>query len=95
MPTAHPNQLGIPEDIATDVQAVELARVWSSHDQQVFLLNVEPFGDEPAAWGIFAIDLMKHAARAYEQRDGRSREEAYKRILAGFMAEMQDPTEPL
>ncbi len=38
---------------------------------------------------------MKHAARAYQQLDGRSKEEAYKRILAGFTAEMQHPTEPL
>jgi hypothetical protein len=38
---------------------------------------------------------MKHAARAYEHLDGRSKEDAYKRILAGFMAEMESPTEEL
>jgi len=36
---------------------------------------------------MMAIDFMKHAARAYEKLDGRSREDVYK--------EMQDPTEPL
>lgn len=93
--TRHPNQLGISGDIGADEQAVELARVWSCHDQQTFVLNVEPYQDEPGVWGIVALDLMKHAARAYQHLDGRSKEEAYKRILAGFMAEMQNPAEPL
>jgi hypothetical protein len=44
---------------------------------------------------MLAIDIMKHAARAYQQRDGRPKEETYKQILVGMMAEMQDPTEPL
>lgn len=95
MPAAHANQLGIPPDPLNDPAALELARVWSSQGHQYFILQVEPFRDEPAAWGIFALDLMKHAARAYEQLDGRSKEDAYKRILMGFMAEMQNPTEPL
>jgi len=44
---------------------------------------------------MFAIDFMKHAARAYEQLDGRSRDDVYKQMLLGFMAELQHPTEPL
>jgi hypothetical protein len=90
----HANQLGIPPGPLADTQAYELARVWSSQDHQYFVLNVAPI-TEPAAWGICAIDLMKHAARAYQQLDGRSKEETYKRILMGFMAEMQNPTGPL
>jgi hypothetical protein len=92
--SSHPNQLGIPAGPLSDGRAYELARVWSSDDHQYFVLNVVP-ETEPAVWGIFAIDLMKHAARAYQQLDGRSKEDAYKRILAGFAAEMQNPTEPL
>lgn len=95
MSTSHPNQLGIPVHPLADPQAIELARVWSSADQQYFVLNVEPYQDEPAVWGIFALDLMKHAARAYTQFDSRSKEETYKQILSGFMAEMEDPTESL
>ena len=94
MSTSHPNQLGIPADPLNDGQAHELARVWSSQGYQYFVLNVASEA-EPAAWGIFAIDLMKHAARAYQQLDGRSKEDTYKRILAGFAAEMKNPTEPL
>lgn len=91
---SHANQLGIPPDAQADSQAYEVARVWSSGDRQVYVLDVAKY-EEPAVWGMLAIDLMKHAARAYQQLDGRSKEETYKRILAGFMAEMQDPTEPL
>lgn len=92
--TTHANQLGIPPDPLADAQALELARVWSSGGHQHYVLNVAPLTD-PAAWGIFVLDLMKHAARAYQQLDGRSKEDAYKRILVGFMAEMQNPTEQL
>ena len=94
MSTDHANQLGIPPDPLGDGQAFELARIWSSQGHQYFVLNVAPF-TEPAVWGLCALDLMKHAARAYQQLDGRSKEETYKRILMGFMAEMQNPTEPL
>lgn len=94
MSTTHPNQLGIPAGPLSDSRAHELARVWSSQGHQYFVLNVG-LEEEPAVWGIFAIDLMKHAARAYQHLDGRSKEDTYKRILAGFAAEMQNPTEPL
>jgi hypothetical protein len=94
MSTDHANQLGIPPDSLADGQAFELARIWSSEGHHYLVLNVAPYAD-PAAWGICALDLMKHAARAYQQLDGRSKEETYKRILMGFMAEMRHPTEPL
>lgn len=95
MPDTHVNQLGIPSGPLEDAQAVELARVWSSQGHGYYALHVQPFRDQPAIWGMMAIDLMKHAARAYEQLDGRSREDVYKQILVGFMAEMENPTEPL
>ncbi len=92
---AHANQLGIPPGPVADPQALELARVWSSQGHQFYVLHVAPFQEQPAVWGIMAIDLMKHAARAYEQLDGRSKEAAYKQMLLGLMAEIQNPTEPL
>ncbi len=87
MPNSHPNQLEIPDGPSQDNEAFELVRIWSSGDHQYFVINVQAFADEPAVWGIFALDLMKHAARAYQDLDGRSKEEAYKRALAGFMSE--------
>lgn len=94
MSQTHVNQLGIPAEPLADADAYELARIWSSDGHQYFVLHVAPEAD-PAAWGIMALDLMKHAARAYQQLDGNSKEDHYKRILAGFMVEMQNPTEPL
>ncbi len=84
----------LPPDISEDPAAVELARVWTAQDRQFFLLNAAGL-PEPAAWGIVALDLMKHAARAYRRIDGRSEQDAHKRILAGFMAEMQNPSDRL
>jgi len=93
--STHPHQLGIPPGPLADANACELARIWSSGGHQYFVLDVAQLTEDPAGWGMCALDLMKHAARAYQQLDGRSKEEAYKRILAGFMAELQHPTEPL
>lgn len=87
-------QLDLPTEIAKDANATEIARIINADDQQTYLLDVRQF-DDPMAWGIFAVDLMKHAARAYQQQGGLSKEDAYKRILAGLMAEMQNPTEAL
>ncbi len=92
---AHANQLGIPPGPVADPQALEFARVWSSQGHQFYVLHVAPFQEQSAVWGIMAIDLMKHAARAYEQLDGRSKEATYKQMLFGLMAEIQNPTEPL
>ena len=92
--STHPNQLSIPDEPLRDAQAQELVRVWSAQGHQFFVLDVSAEA-EPAAWGIFAMDMMKHAARAYEHLDGRPRAEVYKRILSGFLSEMQSPTEPL
>jgi hypothetical protein len=94
MSMEHANQLGIPPDPLGDPNAYEVARVWSSGGHQYYVLDVARY-PEPAVWGMLAIDIMKHAARAYQQRDGRPKEETYKQILVGMMAEMQDPTEPL
>jgi len=92
--STHPHELGIPAGPLTDPHAVELARVWSSGGHQYFVLDVMKLSEDPAGWGICVLDLMKHVARTYQQH-GQSKEEAYKRVLAGFAAEMQHPTEPL
>jgi len=92
--TGHANQLAIPPELADDPNAFELARIWSGTDHGFYVLNVKRY-PEPAVWGMMAIDLMKHAARAYEQEGAGKKEDIYKRILVGFMAEMQNPTEPL
>src|SRR5207247_3749913 len=62
--STHPNQLGMPPGPLADTDAVELARIWSSGGHQYFVLDVAKLGDDPAVWGMCALDLMKHAARA-------------------------------
>jgi hypothetical protein len=90
-----PARLALPLDLTSDPKATELATVWTGDERQFYILDVKQFRETPGIWGMMAIDLMKHAARAYEQLDGRPRQEVYKEILAGFAAEMQNPTEPL
>lgn len=94
MSIASLHQVDVPPELLHDSRARELARIWSSHGRAVCVLDVA-HEEDPATWGVVALDLMKHAARAYCQLDGRPEEEAYHRILAGFAAEMQHPTEML
>ena len=94
MSTAHPHQLALPQELLDDANARELARIWFSEERQTLLIDARVI-DAPEAWGLFALDLMKHAARAYAQHGRISKGDAYKRMLAMFAAEMQDPSEPL
>jgi len=94
MSTTHPHQLSLPPELLDDADARELARIWFSEERQTLLIDARVI-DAPEVWGLFALDLMKHAARAYAQRGGVSKEDAYKRMLAMFAAEMKNPTEPL
>ena len=84
--------LPVPESVKDDPNARELLRVWAAHGSQHVVLNPGAWED-PAAWGIALVDLARHIARAYELEARFSVDEALKRIIAGFEAEMQHPTD--
>lgn len=88
------HELAVPEQAKTDPASYEMLRLWSADGGQFVSLNVQ-HGTDPAEWGIMIFDLVCHVARAYEQSGFGSTEENYKRVLAGFAAEMQNPTDPL
>jgi hypothetical protein len=48
--------------------------------------------EDPAAWGLMLVDIARHVARAHGQ-EGEDEEEVFQRILAGFHAEIQLPTD--
>jgi len=85
-------ELNIPPIAATDVGSVELARVWAAKGAQHVTIRVGHWTD-PAAWGIFLVDLARHVARAYEQSDGKIQAQILSRIKAGFDAEWESPTD--
>lgn len=94
-PTSTAGTLAVPVSVTGSAGALELARLWTSdEDGETFVLNVEPL-PEPGMWGMLALDLMRHAARAYEQRGTHTREQAYKEALMYFMMEMKNPSAEL
>ena len=94
MSVVPPREIAVPTDVSSDVSAFELARVWDQGGQQVYVLQ-PPADFEPGMWGLIAMDLLRHAARAHEARSGITRQEAYKEMLLAFAMEMKNPTEPL
>jgi len=85
-------ELPIPPAAASATQAVEIARAWIVDHKQHVTLNA-PAWKDPAAWGMFLVDLAKHVANSYQQSEGRDTVEVLTRIKAGFDAEWSHATD--
>lgn len=85
-------ELLIPPEATRDPKAIELARIWASGGKQHVSL-ITGIWKDPAAWGIMLVDLAKHIAAAYGQKEGRDPLETLSRIKAGFDAEWQHETD--
>jgi hypothetical protein len=83
-------ELAAPENMSED--ALEILRVWVTDAEQEVSIRTEVW-DDPAVWGIFLYDLVRHVARAYAQTTSRTEEQARDRILEGFSAEISSPTD--
>jgi hypothetical protein len=49
--------------------------------------------EEPVMWGLFLVDVARHAARAYARESAFTEEEALRRIVDMFEAEVARPTD--
>lgn len=85
-------ELPVPPQAIADPQAVEMLRVWAAQGQQCVSLVGTTF-DDPAIWGIFLADLVRHIARAYHLTDGADLNQTVERLKAGFQAEMDNVTD--
>lgn len=72
-----------------DLEAVELARVWTTGGTQVVSLRVGV--PDPAAWGYTLADLAHHVATAY-QRKGLDPRATLAAIRDAFLDELSDIT---
>lgn len=88
----HTNQLLIPPVAFSDINAVELLRVWAAQGTQHVSLVTNLWSD-PATWGIMLVDLSNHIASAYQQSTGRDHREVLQRIREGFDAEWGSSTD--
>jgi hypothetical protein len=86
------DSLPVPPAAESNVDSTEILRLWKVPEigQQVILRH--DAWEDPAAWGLMLADIARHVARAHAQ-EGQDEEEVFQRILAGFRAEIESPTD--
>lgn len=90
---SYPKDELVPPPAATDdARSFEIARLWVASDAQHVALRTDVWPD-PAAWGIVLADLVRHVALAYHRKDDHDVEDVLERVLAGFHAELESPTD--
>jgi hypothetical protein len=85
--------LDIPPAALRDKAAFEVLRVWIAEKGQHVSIQSGAWED-PFAWGIVLADLAGHVALAHQlQHPGTDVDEFVERLLEGFHAEIQNPTD--
>ena len=74
--------------------AREFLRMWAQSDGPITcFIDPSAIGADPAIFGIAVVDALRHGALAYAQAVDISEDEAFARIMEGFDAEMNNPTD--
>jgi hypothetical protein len=85
--------LGIPPAAQRDKASFEVMRVWIAEQGQHVSIQSGAWED-PFAWGIVLADLARHIALAHQlQKDGTDPDAFLERLLEGFQAEIDNPTD--
>ena len=72
----------------------EFARFWSEPEgEQTFIIDPEALGADPFLFGMAMVDAIRHAAIAYSRVVNVTEEQALERIMEGFEAELETPTD--
>ena len=85
-------QLPIPHAAIHDRNSIEIFRVWAVDNAEHVSVNSGLWKD-PAMYALVVADLARHIAGAYKQKLNRDPKETLERIMAGFAAEMDSPTD--
>lgn len=82
-----------PPAAGRDQAAFELLRVWIAEQGQHVSLRSGVW-DDPFAWGIVLADLARHILNAESlARKNIDKEEFLRRLIEGFEAEIESPTD--
>jgi len=90
--TEHAGAIAVPEPIASDPTAQEIASIWADGQHQTVLIADRKDWTN-AHWGLMAADFMRHAAKARAGLTGQKEEEALAEIKQAFDAEWENPTD--
>ncbi|HXC96814.1 MAG TPA: DUF5076 domain-containing protein [Edaphobacter sp.] len=85
--------LSVPPAAQRDKASFEVLRVWIAEQGQHVSIKSGAWED-PFAWGIVLADLARHVSHAHElQNEGVEQGAFLKRLLEGFQAEIENPTD--
>jgi Domain of unknown function (DUF5076) len=86
-----PREQPLPPDVMGREDATEVLRAFVV-DGGLSIAFQRAF-EEPDMWGLLLVDVARHAARAYSRESEYTEEEALRRILDMFEAEIARPTD--
>jgi hypothetical protein len=88
---AGPKEQPLPPDVIGQDDATEVLRAFVL-DGGLSIAFMRAF-EEPDMWGLLLVDIARHAARAYGRESDYTEDEALKRIIDMFEAEIARPTD--
>src|SRR5260370_31976808 len=87
---AGPKEQPLPPDVMGRDDAIEVLRAFVV-DGGLSIAFTRAF-EEPDMWGLLLVDIARHTARAYARESSITEDEALKRIVDMFEAEIARPT---
>ena len=88
---AGPREQPLPPDVIGRDDATEVLRAFVV-DGGLSIAFARAF-EEPDMWGLLLVDIARHASRAYARESAYSEDEALRRIVDMFEAEIARPTD--
>ena len=88
---AGPKEQPLPPDVVDRDDATEVLRAFVL-DRGLSIAFTRAF-EEPDVWGLLLVDVARHAARAYARESDYTEDEALRRIVDMFEAEIDRPTD--
>jgi hypothetical protein len=89
---AGPKEQPLPPDVMGRDDATEVLRAFVV-DGGLSIAFQRAF-EEPDMWGMLLVDIARHAARVYAREGDYTEEDALRRIVDMFEAEIARPTDP-
>jgi hypothetical protein len=86
-----PKEQPLPPDVIGRDDATEVLRAFVL-EGGLSIAFTRAF-DEPDIWGMLLVDIARHAARAYARESEFTEDEALRRIVDMFEAEIARPTD--
>jgi Domain of unknown function (DUF5076) len=88
---AGPREQPLPPDVIGRDDATEVLRAFVV-DGGLSIAFARAF-EEPDMWGLLLVDVARHASRVYARESAYSEDEALRRIVDMFEAEISRPTD--